>query len=532
MGYKPVTGVWELTMACNMRCKHCGSSCSHALPDELTTEEAFDVCDQLGEMGLSWVTLSGGEPLLKKDWPLIAKRLLDNKVVPTMITNGWLFNEEIADTAIDSGVDTIAISVDGLKKTHDYIRREGSFQRIMKAYEIMKGRKITSAAITTINKMNIGELPYLKDVLVEKGVQTWQVQIGIPMGNQRDNAEMLVEPHEVDTIIDFAYDMKDDERIRICLADCMGYNNLKETAVRRKTSDVKEGFEWNGCHAGKYSLGILHNGDLVGCTSIRDRKFIEGNLKERPLKEIWESKESFNWNRNMKKDQLKGFCGQCQYGDSCLGGCPNTRLTFEGSVYGENPYCSYNVSMNRVRRSVKTIDDTELLWKRVNHFVGKKLFQMAEMHLSKFIEINGENIENLNMAGFIHYALTNYHKAKNANEKVIQMDAMNAYGHKGLGLTLVKLDEVELGIQHLKKAIEFAEDDFLDPYHDLAVTFLELGRRNEAIETIEAGRRRSEKFIEMSDTLFSQICQEPENPPPKKARILIDRGISLLGVKS
>ena len=49
---KLTTAVWEITMGCNMRCKHCGSSCAEALPDELNTSEALEVCDQLKDLGL------------------------------------------------------------------------------------------------------------------------------------------------------------------------------------------------------------------------------------------------------------------------------------------------------------------------------------------------------------------------------------------------------------------------------------------------------------------------------------------------
>ena len=54
---KLTTAVWEITMGCNMRCKHCGSSCAEALPDELITSEALEVCDQLKDLGLNMSTL-------------------------------------------------------------------------------------------------------------------------------------------------------------------------------------------------------------------------------------------------------------------------------------------------------------------------------------------------------------------------------------------------------------------------------------------------------------------------------------------
>jgi MoaA/NifB/PqqE/SkfB family radical SAM enzyme len=52
---KLTTAVWEITMGCNMRCKHCGSSCAEALPDELNTSEALEVCDQLKDLGLHYL---------------------------------------------------------------------------------------------------------------------------------------------------------------------------------------------------------------------------------------------------------------------------------------------------------------------------------------------------------------------------------------------------------------------------------------------------------------------------------------------
>ncbi len=84
---KLTTAVWEITMGCNMRCKHCGSSCAEALPDELNTSEALEVCDQLKDLGLKVITLSGGEPTTRSDWHIIAKRLVDNGIITSIITN-------------------------------------------------------------------------------------------------------------------------------------------------------------------------------------------------------------------------------------------------------------------------------------------------------------------------------------------------------------------------------------------------------------------------------------------------------------
>ena len=127
MKYQPITCVWEVTMGCNMRCGHCGSSCAESLPDELTTEDALGLCDQIAELGLKWITLSGGEPLTRKDIPLLVKRLSSQGVAVNIITNGWLLEREMAKQLKDSGISTVAISIDGTPKIHDRYNRAAAY---------------------------------------------------------------------------------------------------------------------------------------------------------------------------------------------------------------------------------------------------------------------------------------------------------------------------------------------------------------------------------------------------------------------
>ncbi len=132
MEYRAITGVWEVTMGCNMRCKHCGSSCETPLPDQLSTEESLALARDIADLGLEWITLSGGEPLIRKDWDLIAAELSSNGVIPNIISNGWMIDEKVLDRAKAADIGTIAISLDGPEETHDYIRKPGSFRRVMR----------------------------------------------------------------------------------------------------------------------------------------------------------------------------------------------------------------------------------------------------------------------------------------------------------------------------------------------------------------------------------------------------------------
>jgi MoaA/NifB/PqqE/SkfB family radical SAM enzyme len=69
--------VWELTLQCDLACRHCGSRAGRKRPDELSTEEALDLVRQMAELGTKEVTLIGGEAYLREDWVTVAKAIRD-----------------------------------------------------------------------------------------------------------------------------------------------------------------------------------------------------------------------------------------------------------------------------------------------------------------------------------------------------------------------------------------------------------------------------------------------------------------------
>lgn len=504
MHYKPVTGAWEITMGCNMRCKHCGSSCKEALKDELTTEEALKLCDEIGKLGLKQITLAGGEPTSRKDWHIIARRLYDNGVVPNIITNGWLIDEDILQKIIESKINTVGISIDGLKETHDFIRKKGSFNRIMKALDLMKEKRIAATAITTINKINEKELYQLRDILIEKGVKGWQLQIGMPMGTMIQNKDLVISYKDVNTIIEFAYQNINDNRILINLADCFGYFSFKDIEVRNRYFNTKD-YNWRGCGAGKCNVGILHNGDIVGCTSIRNKEFIEGNIRNTSLKEIWNNHNNFKWNRIMKQDNLKGFCGECIYGKYCLGGCSNTRLCIEADIHCSNKYCSYYIEVESVRDKFKSIIDIELLYNEALKLAQKKQFQLSQIIVEYGLDIGNKNIKLLNLYGYVNFMQEKYSVAKIANESVLKIDKYNVYALKGLGLSLCRLGDLESGISFLKKSIGFADKNFMEPYKDLAFILLENERLDEAKDILKKAKETSMEFFQSNTNLYKKL---------------------------
>lgn len=494
MDYVPTTAVWEITMGCNMRCGHCGSSCAEPLPDELTTEEALRVCDEMQAVGLKWITLSGGEPLTRKDWPVLAARLHRNGIIPNIITNGWLVDDKMVETADKCGVATVSISLDGDRETHDALRKPGSYDHVMQAFQALRRRGHTSAANTTVTKRNLHQLDRLKAALVENGVDLWQIQIGLPMGNLSNHRDAVVDVETIDTLIDFAYRTTLEGRIKVFPADCLGYYTQTEGIVRQLSIGTPSYVTWQGCNAGKRSFGLLHNGDVLGCTSIRDRAFIEGNIRQRPLVEIWNDPERFAWSRGMKKTSLTGQCKSCGYGDVCLGGCPNTRLTISGSIYAENRHCSFNVSLGRVRERLNSYEDPAQLLDVARVYVRSQKWQLAGLALERALQLQPDDIDLLELYGFVSFSLGNFETAKHANEQILKNDTNNTYGLKGLGLSLHRLNQSERGIEHLLRAVELSTPEDMDAYFDLSIVYRELGRHNEAQAILARGEQRAPGF--------------------------------------
>lgn len=471
MKYQPVTSVWEVTMGCNMRCKHCGSSCAEPLPDEMDTYKALEVCDQCADIGLKWITLSGGEPLTRKDTPQLVKRLTEKGVSVNLITNGWLLGEALAGELKASGIATIAISVDGTEEIHDNIRRSGSFARDEAAFELLRKSGITTGAVTTISKRNIDNLPALKEKLISMGVKTWQVQLGLPMGNFLERPDWVIDPEQVNTIIDFCYETAMEGRIKIYPADCIGYYTQKEMEIKKVSYGTNEVSMWDGCNAGKRSFGILHNGDILGCTSIRSKEFVEGNLYKNSLKDIWTNGQNFKWCRELRKEQLEADCGTCTYGSKCLGGCPNTRLTMNGSIYSENQYCAYNRMLKQWRKNYQKENNGIKLHIVAQDMLRTGQFQNAACALQRVNELMPDNTDAWLEKAFCEYMCGNYSLCLNDNEEALRIDPVNAYALKGKGIALHKLGRGKEGLEYLKQAAELTGYEDEDILNDLrAVT--------------------------------------------------------------
>jgi len=333
--YKLDIAVWEITLKCNINCLHCGSSAdTNERPQELTTSEALDLIEQLSDLGCKRVVLSGGEPFLRKDWATLALRINDLGMKPSFISNGYVVNDDIIDILCRVNPKGIGFSLDGCcAKTHDYIRgKRGVFKRCINALRKTSERGLYSSAVTAVHKKNLPELPDILQVLLDAGVRAWQIQTATPQG--RMPRELALNEDEYYQIARFVAANRDKYKdfINIMEADCIGYYSKLSPKMHCKS--------WRGCQAGLVVMGIESDGAIKGCLSLHGDKFIEGNIREKSLYDIWTNKDGFVYNRRFSPDLLTGICKGCKWGSICRGGCSEKADTFTGTPY-ESPFCLY-----------------------------------------------------------------------------------------------------------------------------------------------------------------------------------------------
>ena len=340
--YHPAYVVWELTLKCDMACTHCGSRAGQDRPDELTTDEALAVVEQLAAMRASEVVLIGGEAYLHDGFLDIVRALDKAGCVPTMTTGGRGVTAELAEKAAAAGLARVSVSVDGLAETHDRMRaRKGSFEDATRALANCAAAGIDIAANTNFNRLNRADLEGLYEHLRDQGIFAWQIQITTPLGRAADRTDMLLQPWDLLDLVPRVAAIKKRafaDGILVMPGNNLGYFGPEEALLRSSAQDRRD--HWQGCQAGKFVMGIESNGAVKGCPSLQTAHYVGGNLRERSIERIWSDTAELGFARARTVEDLWGFCRTCSFAEPCLGGCSFTAHAVLGRP-GNNPYCHF-----------------------------------------------------------------------------------------------------------------------------------------------------------------------------------------------
>lgn len=328
---------WELTLGCTLHCMHCGSRAGKARVNELSADDCYPVADELVALGCKELTMIGGEVFLFNGWEKLSAYLSGQGIAVNIVTNGYRVGEVEIDQIKRARLINVGVSIDGMETNHNRIRgRDDAFRRLRNTLCLLNREGIKTVAVTSLMEFNCADLEDIHTFLLESGVHVWQIQLVNAMGNMTDRQAFITSPTQVRQVIDFIRDKNRDRRMVVVAADSIGYFDENEAHIRGRSSPL---CCWGGCSAGISSVFIDSVGNVKGCGALYSDVFIEGNVRKTSLAEIWNSGDSFAYNRKFTPELLAGRCKGCDVGDVCRGGCRSSNYFSTDSLYSSAFCC-------------------------------------------------------------------------------------------------------------------------------------------------------------------------------------------------
>jgi radical SAM protein with 4Fe4S-binding SPASM domain len=338
-GFRPRICVWELTLACNARCRHCGSIAGQARAAELDTREALALVGELAALGCESITFSGGEPLLRHDWPALATAVHEHGVRLEIVTNGLSALDQ-ADAIAAADFHAVTLSVDGIGAAHDRLRGVAhGFDRLLDGARALVERGVRIAANTQLNRENVDALEAIHDRLVAEGFRGWQLQLTMAHGRAGMDSSLCIAPEELPALAARICALRERSPIYVVVAHNIGYLGRCEPALRTPSGPRVQ--FWTGCEAGRSVIGLRSDGAVLGCLSLPD-PFVAGTVRERSLAAIWADDDAFAVHRRFTPSELTGDCARCAFGKICRAGCRSLAWSATGTSFS-NPYCLHRL---------------------------------------------------------------------------------------------------------------------------------------------------------------------------------------------
>ncbi|MDT7876778.1 MAG: radical SAM protein [Sulfolobaceae archaeon] len=333
--FRPVI-TWNMTYKCNLNCIHCYINASPNAPDGLTHEEAIRLIDEMAEIKIPLLIMSGGEPLMRKDFFELASYASSKGIKLALSTNGTLISEKVAQKLKEIGFVYVGISLDSYNpEFHDKFRGvKGAFDLAIKGIKNALNAGLNVGLRFTLTKDNIDQVEEYIKFAVSLGVSRITFYHLSASGRGKELKGLMYTPSQyvkfMNTLIKYAKELKGKVEFETTLGNFDGVYIAKLLGDEELLKFVET---TGGC--GRKMVSIYPNGDVYPCQFIDFVKL--GNVREKPLKEILSSIPDVFVNTDK---YLKGEnCGTCEYKWACKGGDRARAYYWSGSIYGDDPLC-------------------------------------------------------------------------------------------------------------------------------------------------------------------------------------------------
>jgi len=306
----PLDVEWEITNACNLRCRHCYVAAGEKLDQELRTNEALRLVDELDRIGVTDITISGGEPFCRRDlWKIIGE--IKYREIPFMLyTNATLLDEEKIKKLAEYNIKCIAVSLNGATaETHNFVQNANTFGRVLNAIKRLKDRGIRVQALFTLMEVNAKEFDALTQLSRKLSVDSICIYPFYPQGRGKSNLDYLA--LDAKKTIEFLARATESQHPPpyIYVGGCLS----QKFTPAKKRSLIK------GNPCGKLTALIMADGHLRPCNFLPHKT--EHSVREKNISELWN--EPIFWKvRNWRKEMAQNIdCQNCEHLPICMGTC-------------------------------------------------------------------------------------------------------------------------------------------------------------------------------------------------------------------
>lgn len=348
--HAPRNVYWEMTIACDLECKHCrASAIPHRDPLELTTEQGQALMRDVKTMG-SMIILTGGDPMKRPDlFELIeyAREI----ALPISITPSTTptLTRDVVQQFKKLGVAAMGTSLDGPNaEIHDNFRGvPGTFTNSVNALAWAREFQIPVQINTTVTSETLAHLEEMFSLLRDEfapPVRRWSLFLLVPVGRGEDLG--IPTADEVEELCAWVYQAAQGAPFHVGTVEAPHYHRYW---IQRKLAELTPLEQINklamrmgfGVRDGNGVIFVSHRGEVYPAGFLPHP--LLGNVKDEPLSTIYRESPQLAELRNM--DALKGKCGHCEFRWLC-GGSRARAYGMTGDPMESDPFCAYDPAEN------------------------------------------------------------------------------------------------------------------------------------------------------------------------------------------
>lgn len=328
---------WHITDSCDQRCDHCYIfSEGHPKLVEMSLERCEAVVDNCLAMcqkmqRLPYFYITGGDPILHTHFWDILEVLHRHNIPFTILGNPFHLTPEVCRRLKAYGCQKYQLSIDGMRETHDAIRKPGSFDTTIEKVAVIKEAGLRCAVMTTVSGTNIREIPDVIDLVVRLGVDVFAFGRYCPTSQEKS---VHISPLQYRDFLDrvwHKFEQYKDSGTIFNLKDHLWTLYLYEKGLFNIPDHLDSNGIYDGCHCGDCHLTILPTGQVMAC-----RRFTSpvGNALKTPLYDIFHG-ERMNAYRKFERFEK---CARCELFRFCRG-CPAVAYGYTHNFYAPDPQC-------------------------------------------------------------------------------------------------------------------------------------------------------------------------------------------------